>query len=439
VSALRSETAALGADDPTDSTTSVTTRGFTGQEELTVSGLVHLNGRVYDPTFGRMTSADPTVPDPLDPQAWNRYSYVGNDPLTFTDPSGFSWLSNFFNDVSTFFRAVLANPIVRAVVQIAIAAILAAAGQFEVGAVILSAAASAAIVTGLSGGNLSQMIRAAVTGGVTAAAFFAVGSLAPISGPGAPTFGTLEFAEKFAENIAGHAAVGCMSSVVSGGECGPGALSGAAGAGVSPVALQAGLIAGTTISGLVGGLASIAGGGKFENGAVTAAFGYLFNATAHAGGSLELPGILTNAFATVYQWFTGDTSYVQGNGGGAGIVWQYPGMSDLAKGNWVPLDIGVYWQVSTPLASAESLEVSLTGEVGEGLGTIHGTFDNMSFAYGFMAGDWGDSATLSQDANGNLYLSGGTFKVGAGVGVSASASYTQAYIIRDLINHWFAN
>jgi len=65
-----------------------TTRGFTAQEELTVSGLVHLNGRVYDPMFGRMISADPTVPDPLDAQAWNRYSYVGNDPLTFTDPSG---------------------------------------------------------------------------------------------------------------------------------------------------------------------------------------------------------------------------------------------------------------------------------------------------------------------------------------------------------------
>jgi RHS repeat-associated protein len=41
-----------------------TTRGFTGQEELTVSGLVHLNGRVYDPMFGRMISADPTVPHP---------------------------------------------------------------------------------------------------------------------------------------------------------------------------------------------------------------------------------------------------------------------------------------------------------------------------------------------------------------------------------------
>jgi hypothetical protein len=37
-----------------------------------------------------MTSADPTVTDPMNPQGWNRYSYVGNDPLTFTHPNGLS-------------------------------------------------------------------------------------------------------------------------------------------------------------------------------------------------------------------------------------------------------------------------------------------------------------------------------------------------------------
>jgi RHS repeat-associated protein len=115
---------ANGADDPTDSITSETTRGFTAQEELSIGGLVHLNGRVYDPLIGRMMSADPTVPDPLNPQSYNRYSYVGNDPLTFTDPSGFSWLSGFFHDIATFFRSIFANPIVRAVAQIAITAIL---------------------------------------------------------------------------------------------------------------------------------------------------------------------------------------------------------------------------------------------------------------------------------------------------------------------------
>jgi RHS repeat-associated protein len=51
-----------GQDDPSGSITSQTTRGFTGQEELDDVGLVHLNGRVYDPLVGRMMSADPDGP-----------------------------------------------------------------------------------------------------------------------------------------------------------------------------------------------------------------------------------------------------------------------------------------------------------------------------------------------------------------------------------------
>jgi hypothetical protein len=43
---------ATGADDPTGSITSQTIRGLTGQEELADVGLVHLNGRVYDPWSG---------------------------------------------------------------------------------------------------------------------------------------------------------------------------------------------------------------------------------------------------------------------------------------------------------------------------------------------------------------------------------------------------
>ncbi len=62
--------------------------GFTGQEQLDTLGLVHLNGRVYDPLSARFTSADPTVPDPTDLQSLNRFSYVLNNPLAFTDPSG---------------------------------------------------------------------------------------------------------------------------------------------------------------------------------------------------------------------------------------------------------------------------------------------------------------------------------------------------------------
>jgi RHS repeat-associated protein len=94
-----------GADDPSGSIESQTTRGFTGQEELADVGLVHLNGRVYDPLVGRIMSADPMVPDPLNGQAWNRHSYVINNPLAFTDPNGYCFLGmcSWGKGISTFF------------------------------------------------------------------------------------------------------------------------------------------------------------------------------------------------------------------------------------------------------------------------------------------------------------------------------------------------
>lgn len=66
-----------------------TRRGFTGHEHLDRTGLIHMNGRVYDPALQRFLSPDPLVATPASSQGWNRYSYVGNNPLSATDPTGF--------------------------------------------------------------------------------------------------------------------------------------------------------------------------------------------------------------------------------------------------------------------------------------------------------------------------------------------------------------
>jgi RHS repeat-associated protein len=63
--------------------------GFTGQEMLDAVDLVHMNGRVYDPAIGRFLSPDPFVQAPENLQSLNRYSYVWNNPLSHTDPSGY--------------------------------------------------------------------------------------------------------------------------------------------------------------------------------------------------------------------------------------------------------------------------------------------------------------------------------------------------------------
>lgn len=82
-------------------------------------------------------------------------------------------------------------------------------------------------------------------------------------------------------NIASHAAVRCGSAVASGGKCRPGALSGAAGSFATPLSNGLNPEGRLVVTTVAGGVASVAGGGKFGNGAVTAAFGYLFNACLH--------------------------------------------------------------------------------------------------------------------------------------------------------------
>ena len=63
-------------------------RGYTGHEHLDGFGLINMNGRMYDPVIGRILSPDNFVQDPTNTQSYNRYSYCLNNPLRYTDPSG---------------------------------------------------------------------------------------------------------------------------------------------------------------------------------------------------------------------------------------------------------------------------------------------------------------------------------------------------------------
>jgi len=64
-------------------------RGYTGHEHLDNFGLINMNGRVYDPAIARFLSPDPILQNPGYTQSHNRYSYCLNNPLKYTDPSGY--------------------------------------------------------------------------------------------------------------------------------------------------------------------------------------------------------------------------------------------------------------------------------------------------------------------------------------------------------------
>lgn len=66
-------------------------RGYTGHEHLDEFDLINMNGRCYDPSLARFISPDPFVQDFSSTQNLNRYSYALNNPLIFTDPSGYNY------------------------------------------------------------------------------------------------------------------------------------------------------------------------------------------------------------------------------------------------------------------------------------------------------------------------------------------------------------
>jgi RHS repeat-associated protein len=66
---------------------------FTGQDQDTVTSLYDFPARRQSPSQGRWISPDPAGRAAVtlaNPQSWNRYGYVNNNPLALTDAMGLS-------------------------------------------------------------------------------------------------------------------------------------------------------------------------------------------------------------------------------------------------------------------------------------------------------------------------------------------------------------
>ena len=75
-------------------------RGYTGHEHITAFGLINMNGRCYDPLMSSFLSVDEYVQDPTSAQNFNRYAYCLNNPLKYTDPSGWFYLGGGHSSTS---------------------------------------------------------------------------------------------------------------------------------------------------------------------------------------------------------------------------------------------------------------------------------------------------------------------------------------------------
>ena len=63
---------------------------YTAQRDLDpgMGGLMDYKARFYSPYLNRFIQPDSIIPDPSNPQAWNRFGYVHNNPINFNDPTG---------------------------------------------------------------------------------------------------------------------------------------------------------------------------------------------------------------------------------------------------------------------------------------------------------------------------------------------------------------
>jgi RHS repeat-associated protein len=81
----------LSGAPPVPQGLSATTVGYTGHEQEDDLGLVNMRGRIYDARLARFMQMDPLVMNDASVGGVNRYSYVKNNPIRFTDPTGFAW------------------------------------------------------------------------------------------------------------------------------------------------------------------------------------------------------------------------------------------------------------------------------------------------------------------------------------------------------------
>ena len=236
-------------------------RGFTGHEHIDMFDMVNMDGRMYDPVVGRFLSPDPYVQMPDFTQSLNRYAYCINSPLSLTDPSGYNWMGD----------------LMATAVGVAVGLETCGLATGIYGAIIggaLGGASSSLVGAVLNGANLWQTTKGVFTGAfwgaASAAIDFQIGEL-----------------ENVFERIALQSVSEGVVEGVRGGHFEHGLLVGFASSAGGELINRYGnklpYVGKIAANAALGGCVSVLGGGKFANGAMTAAYTMMFNDLMHDG------------------------------------------------------------------------------------------------------------------------------------------------------------
>jgi hypothetical protein len=228
-----------------------------------------MNARLYDPTIGRFLSADTFIQAPYDSQSYNRYSYVKNNPLRYTDPTG-HFFSGLRSWVSDNWRTIV-TVVVVVVVTYATAGMgttAAMSAMIQGGAAGFAAGATSTL---LNGGSIGDALRNGAIGGLMGVVTAGVAN-------GIGTYGaTIGGNAGLATRAVLHGALSSFMSAARGGKWSAGFWSGAVGTALSPLANSGYYYGNVASNAIIGGTISSITGGKFSNGASMGAFRYMFN------------------------------------------------------------------------------------------------------------------------------------------------------------------
>jgi RHS repeat-associated protein len=268
-------------------------RGYTGHEHLQSVGLIHMNGRLYDPVVHRFLQPDNFIQDPHNTQNYNRYGYVLNNPLKYTDPSGEEFLTMVAIGVGVGIAAYILNAIAveapinfQGVLQTTMMSLISTTLTFGVGSA----------TAGISNFFLRASVQAVAHGTLQ-------GGLSEFNG------------DKFINGFASGSISSLASSAFSGGtnlDAKGNVLEGTGWGGAGKFASSGvGLVSFGTIS---GGLGAKLTGGNFWAGAATGFTVSAFNHLAHEIEQKEFKEFLKEYYAIVAGESSNSTVEAQGIG-----------------------------------------------------------------------------------------------------------------------------
>jgi RHS repeat-associated protein len=381
-------------------------RGFTGHEHIDLFDLINMDGRIYDPVVGRFLSPDPMIQDPENLQSLNRYSYCLNNPLSLTDPSGYSWLSDNWRSL------------VAAAVGISVSILTAGTtGGFWYAVLAGTTGGFAGGFTGalLSGADLGQAFKAGAIGAL-------IGS---ISAGVANGVGSLEFDDDaLVGKMLAHGITQGGLSELSGDKFEHGFFSAALSAGLAGTitekdgTLRVGRVEAVVASAVVGGTASALGGGKFANGAITGAYVMMFNALMHEKGGPQKGNNAQNEKGSTGVGFIGSAGIgliKKGIQISVGVFWGGPGVGQIF------FSVG-YPDLNSPLPAYFDFSASIQAMYGissENQIDLSGEGKSYGIGYGSVAG-----GMSTDNANKTFIFQGG---VSTGIKYSGGGVNTTTY------------